>query len=105
MHATGRALVSYSPRYSPLSHATRVTMNADPDDVAAYWTWRRSPTARDTETGAPCIEIVRADVVIVSTSTTEQCGARLANALNRAYGLAGAPVYNERTGALVPAAG
>lgn len=96
MHATGRAL-----GYSPIHAGHTSTHMADV--AGGYWTWRHSTTQRHRESGAPCIEIVRGDTVITSTSTADACGGKLANALNRVYGLDGAPIFDERTGDVIRA--
>jgi hypothetical protein len=89
MHATGRAHATYSPFHD----------SGRMSDGVGYWIWRPSRTRVDAETGTPCIDVVHADgVTVASTHTTPTAGARLANALNRAYGITGAPVFDERTG-------
>lgn len=92
MHATGRA-------FAPYSNATGPTVG----DVAGYWYWRYSATAR-TEHDEPCIEVVHtfSHAIVKCSGSTPARGAKLANALNRAYASIGAPHFNEDNGNASP---
>lgn len=71
-------------------------------DVAGYWYWRRSSTRHvpAIDGGGWCVEVAHTvlRIVIWCTGSEPRNGAKVANALNRAYGARHAPLFDEDTG-------